>query len=123
MALAGGALFTGWLIDHFAQFNFNHLDADSIAKSFKLMSVKSAAGGGSFQLSCPGGEALATAGVAMHEACRAALALSSRQGILVTVLLHGWAALHYVLGALGLNKQMSLGPAAASWIEAGKPSI
>jgi len=110
VALAGGALFTGWLIDHFAQFNFNHLDAGSIAKSFELMSSSTVAGGGSFQSSCPGGEASATAGVAMHEACRAALALSSRQGILVTVLLHGWAALHYLLGALGLNKQMSQGP-------------
>jgi predicted MFS family arabinose efflux permease len=110
VGLAGGALFTGWLIDHFAQFNFNHLDADSIAKSFELMGSSPAAGGGSFQSSCPGGEASATAGVAMHEACRAALALSSRQGILVTVLLHGWAALHYLLGAFGLYKLMSQGP-------------
>ena len=46
----------------------------------------------------------------MQAACRAALSLSSREGILVTVLLHGWAALHYLLGALGLGRQMSQGP-------------
>ena len=110
VALAGGALFTGWLIDHLAQFNFNHPDADTVSKSFELMRSSHAAGGASFQLSCPGGGASATAGNAMHEACRAALSLSSREGILVTVLLHGWAALHYMLGAIGLDRQMSQGP-------------
>ena len=109
IALAGGALFTGWLIDHLAQFNFSHPDAGSIARSLELMR-SSVEAGGSFQLSCPGGDAAATAGIALHEACRTALALSSREAILVTVLLHGWAALHYLLGALGLAKQMSQGP-------------
>ena len=66
------------------------------------MRLSPAAGGGSFQLSCPGGGASAS--------CRAALSLSSREGILVTVLLHGWAALHYLLGAIGLDEQMSQGP-------------
>jgi MFS family permease len=108
IALAGGALFTGWLIDHFAQFNFNHPDADTLRKSFELMRSGPGAGGASFQLSCPGGAASATGGIAMHDACRATLALSSREGILVTVLLYGWAALHYVLGAMGLRKEMSL---------------
>jgi MFS family permease len=109
VALAGGALFTGWLIDHFAQFNLTHPEAGTIAKSFELMRLSPAAGG-SFQLSCPGGDALPTAGLAVHEACRTALALASREGIVVTVLLYGWAALHYALGAMGLNKQMSQGP-------------
>jgi predicted MFS family arabinose efflux permease len=109
VALAGGALFTGWLIDHFAQFNFNHADADTMPKSFELMRSGLAAGGASFQLSCPGGEASAIAGAAMQAACRATLALSSRQGILVTVLLYGWAALHYVFGAIGLSKELRQG--------------
>jgi predicted MFS family arabinose efflux permease len=110
VALGGGALFTGWLIDHFAQFNFNHPGADTMRKSFELMRNAPAASGASFQLSCPGGEASAAGGIAMHDACWAALALSSREGILVTVLMYGWAALHYVLGAIGLNKEMSHGP-------------
>jgi hypothetical protein len=109
IALAGGALFTGWLIDQLAQLNFSHPDAGSFARSFELLR-SSAAAGVSFQRSCPGGDAVATAGVALHEACRTALALSSREGLLVTVLLHGWAALHYALGAIGLNEQMSRGP-------------
>ena len=107
VALAGGALFTGWLIDHFAQFNFNHADAGTMVKSFELMRSAPSAGSSSFQLSCPGGDATAMAGNAMHAACRTALALSSRQGILATVLLYGWAALHYALGAIGLREEMS----------------
>ncbi|MGO9932449.1 MAG: spinster family MFS transporter [Steroidobacteraceae bacterium] len=102
VALAGGALFTGWLIDHFAQFNFNHAGADTMAKSFALMRSGPASGAASFQLSCPGGESPATGGAVLQGACRATLALSSRQGILVTALLYGWAALHYALGAIGL---------------------
>jgi len=100
-------LFTGWLIDHFAQFNFNHADAGTMVKSFELMRSAPSAGSSSFQLSCPGGDATAMAGNAMHAACRTALALSSRQGILATVLLYGWAALHYALGAIGLREEMS----------------
>jgi len=107
IALAGGALFTGWLIDRFAQFNFNHLSADTMAKSFDLMRNAPAVGLASFQQSCPGGEASAIAGDGMRAACRATLALSSREGILVTVLLQGWASLHYLLGAMGLRKEIS----------------
>ena len=34
------------------------------------------------------------------------LALSSRQGIIATVLLYGWAAIHYLVGAFGLSKAL-----------------
>jgi MFS family permease len=34
------------------------------------------------------------------------LALSSREGIIVTVLLYAWAVIHYLLGSLGLSKEM-----------------
>jgi predicted MFS family arabinose efflux permease len=34
------------------------------------------------------------------------LALSSRQGIIATVLLYGWAAIHYLVGAIGLSQAL-----------------
>jgi MFS family permease len=34
------------------------------------------------------------------------LALSTREGIIVTVLLYGWAAIHYLVGSVGLSKAM-----------------
>jgi MFS family permease len=34
------------------------------------------------------------------------LALSSRQGIIATVLLYAWAAIHYLVGAIGLSQEM-----------------
>jgi len=38
--------------------------------------------------------------------CAAALAAASRDGLLLGVTLHLWAAAHYVLGSLGLAQQM-----------------
>jgi hypothetical protein len=35
-----------------------------------------------------------------------ALALASREGIIVTLCLYVWAAAHYVLGAVGLERQL-----------------
>ncbi|MBV9620676.1 MAG: MFS transporter [Gammaproteobacteria bacterium] len=84
VALGGGALFTGWLIDRFAESHLHHLRAAA-----------------SFEVLCPGGGALRPAGAAL---CRQTLAAASREGIIVTVLLYGWAALHYLLGAKGLRR-------------------
>ena len=77
LALAGGPPFTGWLIDHFAGAHF---------------------AGGSFRASCPGGVG--------SSACAAALAAASREGIIVTLCLQAWAAVHYALGAIGLGQQL-----------------
>jgi len=38
--------------------------------------------------------------------CGAALAQASRAGIIATLCFHAWAALHYLLGAVGLGQQM-----------------
>jgi MFS family permease len=90
VALGGGALFTGWLIDRFADLNLAHSGHE----------------GPSFRLLCPGGQALASAAEATRALCRSTLAQSSRQGILVTLLFYAWAAVHYVLGSMGLERQM-----------------
>jgi len=101
IGLGVGPVFTGALIDRFAEFNFAHADASTIARSFGAMLDAAPGAGVSFRLACHNGATLAgTPG------CASALALASREGIFITVLLHAWAALHYVLGAVGLEREM-----------------
>lgn len=50
-----------------------------------------------FAAACPGESA---------ERCGTALAQASRAGIIATLCFHGWAAVHYLLGAIGLSRQM-----------------
>jgi MFS family permease len=106
IGLGCGPPFTGWMIDRFAEFNYNHLGADTVARSFDAMRGAAANAGASFELSCPAGKGLVTASAAAKAACESTLALSSREGIIVTVLLYGWAAIHYLLGAIGLSAEM-----------------
>jgi predicted MFS family arabinose efflux permease len=89
ICLGFGPPFTGWLIDHLAQLNFGALSLD-----------------GSFKLICGSGKASAAASAVLMQACESTLALSSRQGIIATVLLYAWAAVHYLVGAIGLSKEM-----------------
>jgi MFS family permease len=90
IALAGGPPFTGWLIDHLAAAHFAQWHAD--------------AGGGAtasaaaFRAACPGGVGA--------PGCAAALAAASREGIVATLCLQAWASVHYLLGAIGLERQM-----------------
>lgn len=85
LALGGGSLFTGWLIDHLAAAQFSY------------------PGVGAFQVACPGGSAPAGAPPGLKAACDATLARASREGIFVTLTLYGWAALHYLMAARGLE--------------------
>jgi MFS family permease len=85
ICLGCGPPVTGWLIDRLAEFNF------SPAGSFKSMCA---------------GNALATALPGVRQACVSTLALASREGIIATVLLYAWAAIHYLAGAAGLAEQM-----------------
>jgi MFS family permease len=89
ICLGCGPPFTGWLIDRLAEFNFSALRLD-----------------GSFKLICGSGKTPAAASAALKQACESALALSSRQGIIATVLLYAWAAIHYLVGAIGLSEEM-----------------
>jgi predicted MFS family arabinose efflux permease len=89
LALGLGPLFVGWVIDRFAESSFA---ASGTAHSFRQ--------------TCPGGTAVAGAAVTVQEACRSALALGSRRGLLLTVGFFAWAVGHYVLAAFGLQKTL-----------------
>ncbi|HEX3396008.1 MAG TPA: MFS transporter [Steroidobacteraceae bacterium] len=89
ICLGFGPPFTGWLIDRFAELNFSAAGLE-----------------GSFKLICGAGSAAAPATTVLKQACESTLALSSRQGIIVTVLLYAWAAIHYLVGAIGLSQEM-----------------
>jgi hypothetical protein len=111
LALGGGPPFTGRMIDRFAEFNFVHPEVSTVAASFDAMHVSPPVAGAAFRRACPGGSAAAAAAPTRHAACEATLALASRQGILITVLLYAWASVHYLLGAIGLAKVL---PSAAA---------
>jgi predicted MFS family arabinose efflux permease len=96
-ALGGGPLFTGWVIDRFAQADFHRLDTRSESRS---------AGDTSFTVTCPGGAAIASANAGIKSACNAALARATRQGMLVTLLFFGWASIHYFLASTGIAKAL-----------------
>jgi len=89
ICLGFGPPFTGRLIDRLAEFNFSNA---GLSGSFKLM--------------CALGKAPAAATAVLKQACESSLALSSRQGIIATVLLYAWAAIHYLVGAIGLSKEL-----------------
>jgi len=89
ICLGFGPPFTGWLIDRLAEHNFSAFAPD-----------------GSFKSICGSGYAAATATTVLKQACESTLALSSRQGIIATVLLYAWAAIHYLVGAIGLSQEM-----------------
>jgi predicted MFS family arabinose efflux permease len=90
LALGLGPLLVGWVIDRFAESSFA---ASGIAHSFRE--------------TCPGGAAVAGAAVTVREACRSALALGSRHGLLLTVGFFAWAVGHYFLAAFGLQKTLT----------------
>lgn len=108
LALAGGPPFTGALIDRLAEVHFAHPGAPLLAAAADAIRGVAAAGGSSFRASCPGG--------AGSPACAAALAQASGEGLMVTFGLFVWAAAHYVLGAIGLERQMQAAAAqVSSW--------
>jgi len=60
----------------------------------------------SFNIVCPGGAAVPNAGTATRAACDATLVRATRRGILVTLMLFGWAAIHYFLASIGIAKAL-----------------
>ena len=105
IALGGGPPITGWLIDRLGGWNFDHPGVHAVWTS--LFGALGGRDGAAYAASCPGGIAPKGAGAAATAACRAALAVSTRQGITLVALVYGWAALHYFLGARGLAAHMA----------------
>jgi hypothetical protein len=77
LALGGGALFTGFVIDQLAQSYFVHGDAGMAAAIARAL-ADAAAGGGAFRAACPGGAAPAGAAAELARSCTEALAHGSR---------------------------------------------
>lgn len=99
VALGGGPPFTGWLIDHLATFHFFNADQPGL-----LSAIAGLLGdGAAFQATCPGG-AGTVAGSATDTACKTAVLLGTRQGVLIAYGVGLWGAFHYLLAALALRR-------------------
>lgn len=102
IALGGGPVFTGWLIDLLAQHNFN-------TPGQTFMGFLGAFGGDSgpaFNASCPGGLAPEGATDAVKALCHDAGSLATRQGIILSICFYAWAGVHYLLASIGIVKHM-----------------
>ncbi len=100
VALGGGPPFAGWIIDHFGAFHFVNPDRSGIIPAIAHLFSSDAA---TFQRACPGGAGALT-GSATDIACRAAVRLSTRQGVLLAYAFGLWGAFHYLLAAIGLRR-------------------
>ncbi len=105
VALGGGPPLTGWLIDRLGGWDFDHPGVHAAWTS--LGGALGGHAGAAYGAACPGGIAPKGAATAAVGACRAALGLSTRQGITVVALVYAWAALHYFLAARGLAAHMA----------------
>ncbi|KSB87946.1 MFS transporter [Caulobacter vibrioides] len=103
IALGGGPVFTGWLIDHLAGFHFNHPQAGGI---FTALGGMFSPGQIDFAAACPGGIAPKGAGIEAAKACGSAMARATQQGIIVSLCFYAWAGVHYALAAIGMVKHM-----------------
>jgi MFS family permease len=102
--LGAGPPLTGWIIDQFAGFNFAHPHAASTWSSLVNLTKAHAT---AFQAACPGGAALRGATAGMVAQCHNALALATRQGVMVALAFYLWAGVHYLLASFGLPRALS----------------
>jgi len=109
IALGGGPLFTGWLIDVLAQFSFTHAGERHIVPALlgALHGGHDLAPAARFATQCPGGAATHGAPMALAANCKASLIHATRQGILVTLCFLAWGAFHYLLGSFGIAKRLA----------------
>ncbi|WP_293678137.1 MFS transporter, partial [uncultured Phenylobacterium sp.] len=110
IALGGGPPFAGWVIDHFAAIHFAQPTLGG--QLLPALSGFFQADPAGFQAACPGGAAPAGAGAQAAAACKSALVLGTRQGIIISYVFYLWGAAHYVLGAFGLSGAMARARAA-----------
>jgi hypothetical protein len=107
IALGGGPLFTGWIIDTFAQFFFTHGAERHLLPALRGLTGPAPAGAEAFAQRCPGGIAAKGAPAALASRCHASLVTATRQGILLTTGFYLWGAFHYLLGSFGLAKRLA----------------
>jgi MFS family permease len=106
IALGGGPLFTGWIIDLFAQYYFTHPGEHHIAPALQGLFGHVPAGQG-FAAQCPGGVAPKGAPRVLAGACHGALVTATRQGIVLTIVFYIWGAFHYLLASFGLARRLA----------------
>ena len=106
IALGGGPPFTGWVIDHFAQFHFTHPDVHGILPSLQQVLAGGSAGH-EFAAACPGGTAPKGAAPELAAQCHGALVESTRTGVVISICFLLWAAFHYFLGSIGLVQALA----------------
>ena len=104
IALGGGPPFIGWVIDHFAAFHLAHPAESGIWRAISGFATSDRA---AFQAACPGGAAPKGAALAAAAACKGALVLGTRQGILVAYCFGLWGAMHYFLASFGLKQALA----------------
>jgi MFS family permease len=107
IALGGGPLFTGWMIDLFAQFNFTHPGQRHILPALQGIFGSSAAGPEHFAAQCPGGVAPKGSAPPLAARCHGSLVSATRQGIVLSTIFYAWGAFHYLLGSFGLAKRLA----------------
>ena len=107
IALGGGPLFTGWMIDMFAQFNFTHAGERHIIPALQSMFGGGAVSPEHFATLCPGGVAPKGADPAFAARCHGSLVSATRQGILLSAGFYAWGSFHYLLGSIGLAKRLA----------------
>ena len=95
IALGGGPIFTGWIIDRFAQFDFSHRGRHGLLTALSGM-FGGGGTGANFGAQCPGGIAPTGSTVVQVIHCSRAEAGATRQGILVTIGFYAWGAVHYL---------------------------
>lgn len=104
IALGGGPVFTGWIIDAFAQGGFGHPGDPSVFHALGRLASRAGDGAVQFKTTCPGGAAAHGATAALAAQCKSTLIVATRQGMLVTMGFYAWGALHYLLASFGLAK-------------------
>ena len=102
ISLGGGPPFAGWVIDHFAAFNYAHPGVSSLLASLGgFFDADTQA----FQVACPGGTAPAGSAADAVSRCAGSLALATRQGVVLLLCFYFWGALHYFLASLKLARK------------------
>ena len=104
IALGGGPVFTGWLIDHIANANFGRPPAGDVVQS--VLGALQGPDSTRFTQACPGGVAPKGSVPALAKACAGTLVEATREGIMVTYLFAAWGSLHFFLATLGIVKHM-----------------
>ena len=104
IAMGGGPPFTGLMIDHFAAFHYAHPDQPGL---WTTILGGPGADTNALQRSCPCGTGAPGAGVAAYLACRGAVQLATRQGVILAYGFSLWGALHYLLAGFGLKQALA----------------